>query len=542
MLIHHFLENSAARFPDKVALIHDSTRATYSQINTDADRLAAFLVDGDIEKGDRVVILLENGYEYVVAYYAILKAGAVAVPLSTDVKPDGLNPLLAELEPAAIISSQRFERLLQASDLDVPNLHTLIIQDPKLIWDNDRISTFSFQETINHQPPYATHNPQPTTHHLQQPTNPQVCAEDLGSIIYTSGSTAKPKGVMLTHGNIVANVNSICQYLQLTDKDIQMVVLPFFYVMGKSLLNTLIAAGGTLVINNQFAFPATVIKQMIAEKVTLFSGVPSTYAYLLHRSPLKKNRERFGHLRMVTQAGGHMARSVKTALREALPDHTQICIMYGATEAAARLTWLDPTHFEQKIDSIGKAIPDVTVKILDKQGTEVPDGITGEIVADGPNIMQGYWRDPQATENALDNRGYHTGDLGWKDKSGFIFLKGRKDNLIKVNGHRINPLEIEDALMTTELAVETAVVGLSDALSGKKLAALVVPLNGDFPPEAIKEKCAALLPKYKLPSEIKLVRSLPKNANGKIDRNGCIKLFASETTSKVGRGLHVVGR
>ena len=162
---------------------------------------------------------------------------------------------------------------------------------------------------------------------------------------------------MLTHANIVANVNSICQYLQLTDSDIQMVVLPFFYVMGKSLLNTIVAAGGTLVINNKFAFPATVVNQMIQEKVTLFSGVPSTFAYLLHRSPFKKSSGQLKHLRMVTQAGGHMARSVKTALREALPDQTQICIMYGATEASARLTWLDPDYFEQKIDSIGRAIP-----------------------------------------------------------------------------------------------------------------------------------------------------------------------------------------
>ena len=132
MLIHQFLENSAARFPDKVALIHEKTRATYRQVNADADRLAAFLVDRGAEKGDRVVILLENSLEYVVAYYGILKAGAVAVPLSTDLKPDGLNPLLAELEPAAIISSSRFERLLQASDLDVPNLNTLITSKPKI--------------------------------------------------------------------------------------------------------------------------------------------------------------------------------------------------------------------------------------------------------------------------------------------------------------------------------------------------------------------------------------------------------------------------
>jgi acyl-CoA synthetase (AMP-forming)/AMP-acid ligase II len=538
-LIHHFLENSAARYPDKVAVIHEKTRATYRQINTDADGMASFLVGRGIEKGDRVVILMENSVEYVVAYYGILKAAAVAVPLSTDLKPDGLNPLLAELEPAAIIASSRFERLLQASDLSVPNLNILIIHNQKLDWDSkfNGIEISSFDIATNHKPQTTNHS-HPISH-IPQPASGRgnnaigtevisVSSSDLGSIIYTSGSTGRPKGVMLTHGNIVANTHSICEYLQLTDRDIQMVVLPFFYVMGKSLLNTIVAAGGTLVINNKFAFPATVVNQMIEERVTLFSGVPSTYAYLLHRSPLKKNRRQLNHLRMVTQAGGHMARSVKTALRKTLPDHTKICIMYGATEASARLTWLDPDRFEQKIDSIGRAIPGVTVKILDRQGQEVPQGAKGEVVAGGSNIMQGYWRDPEATAKALDHNGYHTGDIGFMDADGFIFLDGRKDNLLKVGGHRINPQEVEDALLATELAVEAAVVGADDHLLGKRLASLVVPLNGDTSQEAIMEKCASMLPKYKMPAELRLVRALPKNANGKVDRQSCMNFFATD--------------
>jgi acyl-CoA synthetase (AMP-forming)/AMP-acid ligase II len=511
MLIHNFLENSASKFPNKVALIHESTRATYAQINTDADHLASFLISTGIKKGDRIVIILENSYEYVVSYYGILKSGAVAVPLSTDLKPDGLNPLLTELEPSAVISSTRFERLLQASDLNVPNLNTLIIHNPKQNWEDEfkNVVPFSF---------LSTHNPQPTTHN-------QISPSDLSSIIYTSGSTGKPKGVMLTHGNIVSNTNSICKYQQLSTIDIQMVVLPFFYVMGKSLLNTIFSVGGTIVINNKFAFPATVINQMVEEKVTLFSGVPSTYAYLLHRSPLATNKNQLTTLRMVTQAGGHMAKSVKIALREALPNHTKIYIMYGTTEASARLTFLDPKYFTDKIDSIGQAIPGVTVKIIDEHGMDVQEGQKGEIIASGSNIMQGYWMDPKATSKVLDSHGYHTGDIGWQDEDGFIFLYGRKDDLLKVGGHRINPIEVEDALLATGLSVEAAVLGLQDELLGNKLMALVVPLNGDASGAGILEKCSSLLPKYKLPSEIKLVRSLPKNANGKVDRNRCIKML-----------------
>lgn len=517
MLIHNFLKNSATKFPNKVALIHESTRATYAQINTDSDHLASFLVLSGIKKGNRVVIILENSYEYVVSYYGILKSGAVAVPLSTDLKPDGLNPLLAELEPSAIVSSFRFERLLQASDLTVPNLNTLIIHNPKQNWENKFKNVVPFSS-------FLTFNLQPATCNALSPS-------DLASIIYTSGSTGKPKGVMLTHGNIVSNTNSICNYQQLSTNDIQMVVLPFFYVMGKSLLNTIFAAGGTVVINNKFAFPATVINQMIKEKVTLFSGVPSTYAYLLHRSPLSTNKEQLTNLRMITQAGGHMARSVKTALRNAIPGHTKICVMYGATEASARLTWLDPEYFDKKIDSIGQPIPGVTIKILDEHGLEVSNENKGEVAASGPNIMQGYWRDPESTSKILNEGRYHTGDIGWKDKDGFIFLDGRKDDLLKVGGHRINALEVEDALLATKLTVEAAVMGLPDDLLGNRLVALIVPLNGDASEEGILEKCLKILPKYKLPSEIKLVRSLPKNANGKVDRNKCLKLLTTDIHS-----------
>ena len=504
--------------------------------------------------------MLENSLAYITAYYAVLKAGAVVAPLSTDLKPDGLNPLLAELEPAALISSARFERLLQASNLTVPGLDTLILDNPKLNWDKHPIRVFSFQQIINPSKDRKNQIPvqdqggteiqpagiQKYVEDLEGGSNTDsgakavfVSASDLANIIYTSGSTGKAKGVMLTHANIAANVTSICKYLRLSDSDIQMVVLPFFYVMGQSLLNTIFAAGGTLVINNKFAFPAAVVNQMIEERVTVFSGVPSTYAYLLHRSPLAKNKNQLDNLRMVTQAGGHMARSIKTALREALPDHTQICVMYGATEASARLTWLDPDWFDRKIDSIGRAIPDVSVRILDAQGREVAPEEKGEVVADGANIMQGYWKDPQSTAEVLDGDGYHTGDMGWQDEDGFIFLEGRRDDLLKVGGHRINPREVEDALLATGLAVEAAVLGLPDDLLGHRLSALVVPLNGQSAPDAVLEKCASLLPRYKMPSDLRFVRALPKNANGKVDRSGCMKFFATDshrqTQTKAGR-------
>ncbi len=508
ILIHHFLESSTKSFPDKIALVHEDVRASYAQINAAANRLAHWIISRGIAPGDRVAILLENSLEYVVSYYGILKTGAVAVPLSTDLKPDTLKPLLAELEAKILISNFRFERLLQATNLTTGL--ALVLKQPKLFQSSPAAPLFSWDEILAGE---NDANPDLTLPETQ-----------LASIIYTSGSTGKPKGVMLSHANITSNTCSICQYLQLTADDIQMVVLPFFYVMGKSLLNTHFAVGGRVVINNKFAFPATVLQQMAAEKITGFSGVPSTYAYLLHRSPLKKYRDQLPSLRYCSQAGGHMAKTVKEELRRVLPPHSDIYVMYGATEASARLSYLEPDFFAAKIDSIGKAIPGVQLKILDEQGRKRKTGKIGELVATGPNIMAGYWRDPESTAEKLDEHGYHTGDQGYIDTDGFFFLVGRRDNQLKVGGHRINTQEIEDILLADGQLIEATVLGIPDPLLGNRLTALVVPAAGDVSTEDLLRRCAAILPKHKLPSTIKFLRALPKKTSGKIDRDKCLSI------------------
>lgn len=510
-LIHHFLEKSAQSFPSKIALIQEKLRATYAQLNSQANQLAHFLLNEGITRGDRVVLILENCPEYVISYYAILKAGAVAVPLSTELKPEGLRPLLEELGPRIIISSYRFERLLKAIELSTSGIQALIVKSSKLQWTSEACSIFQLEDLIG----------------SDCLSNPNIPIEEtaLASIIYTSGSTGKPRGVMLSHKNIVANTHSICQYLHLTDSDIQMVVLPFFYVMGKSLLNTHFAVGATVVINNKFAYPASVIKQMVEERVTSFSGVPSTYAYLLHRSPFASYRDKLDSLRYCSQAGGHMSRQIKEQLRNVLPRHTQVYIMYGATEASARLTYLDPESFAYKMDSIGKPIPGVSLKVVDDKGQVIPPGKTGEIVAVGSNIMQGYWKDPRATAKVLDENGYHTGDLGYCDNDGYFFVVGRKDHLLKVGGHRINPQEIEDVLMKSELLMEVIVSGVPDALLGYKLVALVAPKTNACSENVILNHCAEMLPRYKVPGYVKFIKALPKSASGKINRTLCLELL-----------------
>jgi long-chain acyl-CoA synthetase len=206
--------------------------------------------------------------------------------------------------------------------------------------------------------------------------------------------------------------------------------------------------------------------------------------------------------------------------------------MYGATEASARLTYLDPEFFESKMDSIGKPVAGVTIRIMDDQNREMPDGREGELVASGPNIMMGYWKDPQETCRVLDTNGYHTGDMGYRDAEGFLFISNRKDGLVKVGGHRINPVEIEDFLMGTDLLVESVLVPVPDPLLGHKLVALVVPKEEITGVQNIMQICSAGLPHHKVPADVIITRTLPKNANAKIDLNKCLETVLRKQNGK----------
>lgn len=226
-----------------------------------------------------------------------------------------------------------------------------------------------------------------------------------------------------------------------------------------------------------------------------------------------------------------MARALKRKLKKTLPDHTQIFIMYGATEGGARFTYLDPDRFDDKIDSIGKPIANVRIAILDQNDREVKTGQVGELNASGPNVMAGYWKDSAASAKVLGPHGYRTGDTGYVDEDGFLFLTGRKDDLIKVGGHRISIQEVEDLLLETDLLVEAAVFGIADEMLGKQLRALIVYKDKSMDASLFLETCSQFIPKQKTPSVFIPVRALPKNTHGKTDRLACRKMLDSPSAN-----------
>jgi acyl-CoA synthetase (AMP-forming)/AMP-acid ligase II len=296
-----------------------------------------------------------------------------------------------------------------------------------------------------------------------------------------------------------------------------MAVLPFHYVYGKTLLNTHFMVGGSVVINNRFAFPNAVIKEMAKKEVTGFAGVPSTYAIMVNRSIFPKTR--IPSLRYVTQAGGAMAPALTRKLIDCL-GAVKLFVMYGATEASARIAYLPPEKLLLgKLGSAGIAIPGVTVSIRDDEGCELPPYREGNICAEGDNIMQGYWNDEEETSRVIKPWGLVTGDLGHKDKEGFIYITGRKKDMLKVGGERVSPREIEDALIESEMVHEAAVVGRPDEFLSEVPEAFVVPLEEHaFDLEKLKCFIALRLAPHKHPRQWNVMRSLPRRPSGKIDK------------------------
>ncbi len=503
-LLHHFLEAQADRAPEAILCLHDGKTMSYGKADKLANQYSRALRSLGVKRGDRVGLLVENSSAYIGAYYGILKAGAAAVAVFTTTTAKTLAFVLHDCGVKVLITQSKFVPLLEGLQEQLPALQSLILTDnftPQLDWP----------ATVLHKRDVAEFS----EHRLDL----TMIDLDLASIIYTSGSTGSPRGAMLSHLNIVSNTRSIVSYLGLTAKDRIMVVLPFPYVYGKSLLNTHVAAGGSVLIDNRFVFPNLVLKTMQEQHATGFSGVPSTYAILLGKSAVRKMD--FPALRYLTQAGGAMAPSLIREVMEVFAGK-KIFIMYGATEASARLSYLPPEELPRKLGSIGKAIPNVELRLIKEDGTEAAPGETGEIVARGANIMQGYWNQPEETRAALTPHGFHTGDLGRMDDEGFFYVVGRKRDMIKSGANRVSAKEIEEVILEHAKILETAVIGVPDQYLGEAICAYV-----SLKPEVVNGReeelqqeiitfCRERLPEFKVPRQVIIEDKLPKNESGKI--------------------------
>lgn len=493
--VHDLLAASAARHPDKTAVFQGGRSATFAEIDSLANRVARLLTQAGLDRQDRVVVIMENSIESVGVYYGILKAGLISVEIHEKSTPSEVSYFIQNAGARACV-------LAEAPASRLGGIEIPVLVSPAGP-GSSRARTFVPWSALDAV--------------ADEQFEARVSSGDIASIVYTSGSTGRPKGVVLTHGNIRSNTLAIVSYLGLQEDDRVMAILPFHYVYGKSLLNTHMAVGAQVVINNRFAFPNAVVREMCERSVTGFAGVPSTFAILMNRSVFPKTR--IPSLRYVTQAGGAMAPALTRRLLDCL-DGVDLYVMYGATEASARLTYVPPDRLRRdKLGSIGIPIPGVEVTVRDDQGRELAPLEVGNICAQGPNIMQGYWNDPEETSRALKPWGLVTGDLGYRDEEGFLFLTGRKKDMLKIGGERVSPKEIEDAIVESGMVHEAAVVGKPDQYLFEVPMAFVVPLDEKtFDLEALRSFVAGRLSPHKHPRHWTVAKTLPKKPSGKIDK------------------------
>lgn len=485
--IQHGLERQARQNGDRTCLIEGESSLTFAEADLEAERFARFLRERGVSPGERVALLLGNSRHYVAAFHGTLKAGAVAVPLNP-VGPAGWAEIADRCSPALLITE---ERLLAASASVLSGRLPCEIPD------------------------LATFDPDP------RPDGRK--ADDPAVVLFTSGSTGRPKGVVLTHRNVVANTLGVLDYLRLTSDDLGLAVLPFHYVYGQSVLETHLWAGAALAIENRAGYPQVVLREVMRLGVTGLSGVPSTFMLLLRKGDF----EGFAapRLRYLTCAGGHLPSLYVNRLRDRIP-HAKLFLMYGATEAAGRISYLPPEQLEHKRNSIGIPIQGVEMRVM-AGGGPVPTNQEGEIEARGETFSPGYWPLTDPEDRLPADGWYRTGDLGLQDEDGYFFLTGRASDLIKIAGHRVSGAEIERALYNTGLVQECAVVGRPDEVLGERAEAWVVPVRPDVGAGEILDRLAHHLPPFKRPSRLHLCDALAKSASGKILKNA---LFGYENT------------
>lgn len=488
----------AETLPDKLAIADATQQCTYQQLSGLAGQVAGHLIEAGLKKGDRVAMVVANSAYYAAIFYGIWAAGGVTVAVNTQAKARDILNWSKHSGAKWLFVDQKHAEFSEIRDKLPP--------ETALISVGERES----EEPVKHTPWSKVTQQQTTLPKLD------LASSDLASIIYTSGTTGSPKGVTLSHGNLSANIESIQKYLQLTSQDSILNVLPFYYSYGNSVLHTHLAVGGSLILENNLLYPHRVVERIANEAVTGFSGVPSTFALLLGRVNL--NDFDLSKLRYLTQAGGAMAPALTDKLMAALPE-TQIFIMYGQTEASARLTYLPPENICNKRGSIGIAIPDTIIEVRNRQGQVVMPGETGEICAYGNNIMQGYWRDSEKSEQVLKDGWLYTGDLAHTDSDGYLYIDGRSSDMIKSGANRISPKEIEEVIQELDSVLEVAVVGIPDEMLGEIIKAFVVPKSDqDRDKKVIQRHCKQNLAIYKIPKSIEFISELPKTASGKIQK------------------------
>ena len=510
-LIHHMLRTSAARLPEKEALIHGDRRLSYGDVWRRISNLAQGLRRAGLERGDRMGIYLDASIEQSLSIFAISRAEGVFVPVNGVLFPDQVSHIVRDCRMRGLITSASKLAALAPILDSMESLEFLVVVGPGIPTGLKRpVQDF---ETLENDAAAGG-------------DREASIEKDLAAILYTSGSTGKPKGVMLSHAQVMAGSSIVSTYLGITESERILAVLPFSFDAGLNQIMTAFQHGATIVLK-PFVFAREIVTALDKERITGLAGVPTLWSLLAQpSSSLQKGT--YPHLRYITNTGGAMPQDVLAVLRRALPT-TKVFLMYGLTEAF-RSTYLPPEELDRRPTSMGKAIPDTEILLVDENGRRCGPGETGELVHRGPTVSMGYWGQPELTAKVLRPNPFlppelgdvekvcYSGDLVRMDEDGFLYFIGRRDNMIKSSGFRISPTEVEEILFQSGTVQGAAVIGVPDAMLGQVVVAFVVPSEGaTLDADALRAYCGEKMPQYMVPKVIEILDRLPKTSSGKVD-------------------------
>jgi acyl-CoA ligase (AMP-forming) (exosortase A-associated) len=526
------LHTSACRFPEKEALVHGNWRLTYNEVVKEVLGLAHGLRLCGLQRGDRIGIYLDASIPQVLSILAASQAGGVFVPINSTLFPNQVTHIARDCRMKALITTKSKLVSLAGAIDHMPSLEFAVVvsdaeSEARTEDRGTKLESGMHDAGDVSEISLAVH----CFEELCQSTrrcelNDIAIEKDLAAILYTSGSTGRPKGVMLSHANVMAGSSIVSTYLEITDADRILAVLPFSFDAGLNQLMTAFQQGGTLVLMT-FTFAREIVQMLLKERITGLAGVPTLWSLLAQPSSALR-KQIFPELRYITNTGGRMPQSVLTVLRQALPT-TKVFLMYGLTEAF-RSTYLPPEELDRRPTSMGKAIPNTEILVINSEGNLCEPGEVGELVHRGPTVSMGYWGQPELTARVLrphpllspelgnDEKVCYSGDLVKSDKDGFLYFVGRRDNMIKSSGFRISPSEVEETLFQTGRIREAAVIGIPDDILGQAIKAFVVPQDGKvLDPDDLIAFCAERMPRYMVPKTVEVFDALPKTPSRKID-------------------------
>jgi acyl-CoA synthetase (AMP-forming)/AMP-acid ligase II len=499
--IADWVAEHALHTPDAPAVDSPSSRLTYRALAARVADLAGHLADRGVVAGDRVVVALPTSTASVVAALAVHALGACAVEIDRGMGERGYRVVLAQARPRFALVAAQDAREWRAAQGDGGFGWAWVLRGGE------------GPQTLGSTALEADGSLPPDARGLRSPGRRGVTEDSPALILYTSGSTGTPRGVVQTFRNLAANSQSIVEYLGLEPTDRVMAILPFYYCYGRSLLQTHLLAGGSTFIDHRFMYPRVVLEAIGAEGCTGFAGVPLTFEIL--RRETDPAALALPRLRYLTQAGGPMRTETIAWARRAFAP-ARLFVMYGQTEATARLAYLPPERAAEKPGSIGTAIPGVVLRVVDEDAREVPVGEVGHLVARGANVTPGYLGAPEETAAILHHGWLWTGDLARRDADGFLYIAGRAKEILKIGGHRVSPVEMEDVLALHPAVAQAVVVGVPDPVQGERAVAFVVTRPGAHTEELeLRRFCRDQLPAHKVPSRVELVEAIPCTEAGK---------------------------